>query len=134
MRPRPPLHKVVAAAIIERDGRILLHRRPPGSWGEGLWEFPGGKVEVGEDPRSALARECEEELGVLVDVGHVFEILAWDYSDTGPVLLLFFHATLADGEPSALLGGEIAWAQRGQLLDYKWLPADYPIVERLAAE
>ena len=124
-------HKVVVAAVIERDGEFLLHQRPPHGWGAGLWEFPGGKLEVGEDPRAALVRECREELGVEVTVHEVIDLMSWHYQDIGHVLLLFLHATIDSGEPQPLEGGAIAWAKREQLMDYEWLEADYPFVEKL---
>lgn len=127
-------HKVVVAAIIERDGDFLLHQRPPGSWGAGQWEFPGGKLEATEPPEEAVKRECREELGVEVQVGRIDEVIHHTYDDHGSLLILFYRAKIVSGEPRALLGGAIDFAAGKELLEYDWLPADWPLVERLAEE
>lgn len=124
-------HKVVVAAIIEREGKILVHQRPEGSWGAGKWEFPGGKLEIGEDPRDAVVRECQEELGVDVEVGKVVEVLTHKYADLPPVILLFFTATIKSGDPKPLLGGSVEFSFRSDLSKYDWLEADLPIIEKL---
>ncbi|MEQ8820681.1 MAG: (deoxy)nucleoside triphosphate pyrophosphohydrolase [Sumerlaeia bacterium] len=127
-------HKVVAAAIIVRedDGAILGLQRPPGKWGAGKWEFPGGKVAVGENPRAALVRECEEELGITAVAGAAYEILSHRYDDLPPVILLFFRTRIVSGEPRSLEGGRAEWIAPRNLRDYDWLEADWPIVEELA--
>lgn len=124
-----PLHKVVVAAMIERDGLVLCHRRPEGGWGAGMWEFPGGKVEEGEDPRDAVRRECMEELGVEVEPGEIFDVVMHRYDDVGSVLLVFVRARIAAGEPRALEGGALLWADGAAAAELAWLPADVPIVE-----
>ncbi len=126
-----PRHKVVVAAIIERDGKVLAHRRPEGGWGAGQWEFPGGKLEPGEDPREAIRRECEEELGAGVKPGDVFEVLSHRYDDIGSVVLLFIRGTIVSGEPQALTGGELLWVDSSTIGELDWLPADLPVVEGL---
>lgn len=123
-----PRHKVVVAAMIERGGKILAHRRPEGGWGAGMWEFPGGKVEEHEDPREALRRECREELGVEVEAGKVFDVASHRYDD-GSVLLLFIWARILEGDPKPLTGGELLWADTKAAAELPWLPADVPIVQ-----
>lgn len=126
-------HMVVVAALIERDGKLLVNQRPPGGWGAGKWEFPGGKVDPDEDPRDALARECREELGVEVSVGRAYDVLSHRY-EYGAVILLFFQTRILAGEPRQLEGGQIEWAGPETLLDYDWLPADRPLVEEWVKE
>ncbi|MBI5155604.1 (deoxy)nucleoside triphosphate pyrophosphohydrolase [Candidatus Poribacteria bacterium] len=129
-----PRHKVVVAAVIELGGKLLLHQRPPGKWGAGKWELPGGKVENDEDPRRALERECLEELGVIVSAGAIYEVLSHHYDGLGSVILLFIRAVIVTGEPQALDGGAIAWAGALELSGYDWLEADLPLAARLGRE
>jgi mutator protein MutT len=77
----PPRAISVVAAVIEREGKILITRRPAGSHLAGLWEFPGGKSQPGESDREALARELREELGVSATVGEPVEVVEWRYPD-----------------------------------------------------
>src|ERR1044071_2915403 len=96
---------IVAAGIVVERGKVLLSRRKHGTHLEGRWEFPGGKVETGEDPRVALRRELEEELGIVADVGEIADVTFHRYDEANKaVLLLFFHAARAEGspEPSAI--------------------------------
>src|SRR5436190_9364657 len=95
---------VVAAVVIEEDPRgqktVLLSRRKKGTHLEGRWEFPGGKVEAGEDPRAALRRELEEELGIRARIGEIVDVTFHRYDDADKaVLLLFFHAEREPGSP-----------------------------------
>lgn len=130
-----PVHKVVVAVMVRRGDEVLLHRRPAGGWGAGLWEFPGGKLEPGEDPRDAIRRECEEELGVAVEPGAVYDVRSHHYEDLGPVVLLFWWASLAEGaEPRAMEGGEIEWVPFAGLVGREWVAADIPVAEELAGE
>ncbi|MDK2971164.1 MAG: 8-oxo-dGTP diphosphatase [Candidatus Sumerlaeota bacterium] len=129
-----PRHKVVVAAIIEHAGRILVCQRRVGDWGAGKWEFPGGKLEVGENPRLALERECEEELGVIARAGAVYDVVHHTYADLGPVLLLFIKVEIVSGEPSPVEVAAFDWSRPEDLAKYDWLPADEPIVARLMAE
>lgn len=129
-------HTLVVAAVIRRGHEILLHQRPAGGWGAGRWEFPGGKVEPGEQPREALIRECREELGVEVELAAPIDLIAHSYPDGKSVTLAFFEARLVDEtvEPQPLDGGALEWSSGPALLAYDWLEADWPIVERLATQ
>jgi mutator protein MutT len=120
----------VVAAVIEHEGRILIARRRAGSHLGGLWEFPGGKRQVGEPREAALAREIREELDAAVTVGELLEDVQWTYPGK-TVRLLFFRCTL-HGEPRAAEGQEIAWVAPGDLRRYQFPPADAGLVGRLS--
>jgi len=121
---------IVGAAIVE-DSRVLACERSDPPEVAGKWEFPGGKVEVGESEEEALIRECEEELGVLVAVG---ERVGHDVLlGHGRSVLRVFLATLVKGQPVPLEHAEIRWLALEELGDVPWLPADAPIVEALKA-
>jgi len=115
--------------VIERDGRILIARRPAALHLGGLWEFPGGKQNPGESPAAALEREIREELGAVVTVGALLERVDWSYPEKR-VRLSFFRCTI-DGEPRGLEGQELAWVRPGDLLDYDFPPADATLLARL---
>ena len=103
---------VVAVALRRRDGRWLMHRRPPETHHGGLWEFPGGKVEPGETPRAALVREVNEELGMDLDIAGL-RLAALAESAAGEsvpaIVILLYTAPLPSGSPRALEGGEVGW-------------------------
>ena len=119
----------VVAAVIEREGRILIARRPAALHLGGLWEFPGGKQKEGESAREALEREIREELGADVTVGALLETVDWSYPEKR-VRLSFFRCSIA-GEPHPLEGQEIAWVQPSDLGRYEFPPADAALIERL---
>ena len=122
---------VVTAAVIERDGRLLVARRLEGSHLAGCWEFPGGKCEPGETAEHCLEREIREELGATVIVRE--EIYRTTYAYADRVLdLRFFRCDLAT-EPAALLGQEMRWVARAELPALTFPPADKELVEQLAA-
>lgn len=125
--------RLVVAAVIRRgDGRFLLARRRPGSHLAGLWEFPGGGVEVGEIAESALERELAEELGIVVAVGRPVTF-AWHRDEACEVLLLFYEATIAAGDPRGLEGQEVAWFLPGEMSRLPMPPADSGIVALIGA-
>ncbi len=119
----------VVAAVIEREGRILIARRPAALHLGGLWEFPGGKRKSGEGAVEALEREIREELGAAVTVGALLETVDWSYPDKR-VLLSFFRCSIAS-EPRPLEGQEIAWVAPSDLGRYEFPAADARLVERL---
>ena len=119
----------VVAAVIERDGRILIARRPAATHLGGLWEFPGGKRQDGEDAADALAREIREELGATVTVGPLLETVDWSYPEKR-VRLSFFRCSIV-GEPRPLEGQEIAWVLPSDLGRYEFPPADATLLDRL---
>ncbi|MHB8420246.1 MAG: NUDIX domain-containing protein [Myxococcales bacterium] len=120
----------MVAAFLERDGRCLIQQRPPGGTRSGLWEFPGGKREPGEDDAQALARECREELGLEVAVGPRLWETEHEYPDLC-VSLALYRCRLAAGSPRPRDGQTLAWAEPGRLAEYPFCEADRPFLERL---
>jgi len=126
-----------AVGIVIERGKVLLSRRKQGSHLEGLWEFPGGKVEAGEDPRVALARELDEELGIETTVGEILDVTFHRYEDADKaVLLLFFEAerTASSKEPSAVDVAEVAWFDASALDPKKFPPADVAVLAKVRAK
>jgi 8-oxo-dGTP diphosphatase len=124
----PEIRVIVGAAIVD-DGRVLACERAEPVEVAGRWEFPGGKVEPGETEREALVRECEEELGVTVEVGtRVGEDVPLGH---GRAVLRVYTATLTDGTPKALEHADLRWLSEEELDSVLWLPADAPIVAAL---
>ncbi len=121
----------VAAAVIERGGEFLLAQRPEGKPYSGYWEFPGGKIEPGEDPRAALARELREELGIAVREATPWITRVYAYTHA-TVRLHFFRVIAWDGEPQPLEDQAIRW-QRVDATDVSpMLPANAPVLASLA--
>ncbi len=128
MNKKPHFH--VAAAVIWRDGRVLIARRPRGCHLEGLWEFPGGKKREAESLRHCLEREIREELGLHVSVHKALCSLEHDYGSKR-VSLHFFHCTCKGGEPKALEGQEMRWVKPEELDGYEFPPPDTKMIEEL---
>jgi 8-oxo-dGTP diphosphatase len=127
-----PVIKVVAA-VIERNGRILVGQRRK-SDSHGLkWEFPGGKVERGEKPSAALARELEEELGIQAQVGPEIVRYFHEYPKRATILLMFFRVQDFVGEPQSLAFESIVWESPEKLPQYDFLDGDVDFVRRLAS-
>ena len=123
---------VVIAAVIERDGHLLVARRLEGTHLAGLWEFPGGKCEPGEAHDACLARELTEELGVDSTIGDELLVSEHSYPER-TVRLHFRHATIA-GEPQPLLGQELKWIARRDLGQLAFPEADRELIELLTVE
>ena len=122
----------VAAAVLERpDGGFLLAQRPPGKVYAGYWEFPGGKIEPGEQPAGALARELHEELGIEVVRAYPWLVRVYTYPH-GTVRLNFFRVTQWRGEPHPREEQAIAWQARGMPSAAPMLPANAPVLAALA--
>lgn len=124
---------VVAAAIFDEDGRILLAQRPAGKSMAGLWEFPGGKVETGETPRAALVRELQEELQIMVDESTLesLNFASFDYPEFH-LLMPLFKVSDWEGDPVALEGQSLEWVRPSDLAKYPAPPADIPLFADLA--
>ena len=123
---------VVAAAVIIRAGCVLLTRRAEGQHLAGLWEFPGGKLEDGESPEEALARECEEECGIEIAVSEILEVTHYRYPEKD-VLLLFYRCELSSGEVRHRQVADHAWVTPADLDRYPLPPADEAVVARIQA-
>src|ERR1043166_6131271 len=102
----------VVAAVIERNGLILIGQRKPRGRHGLKWEFPGGKVEPGEGPRAALVRELREELGIEAQIGEEIEQYDFRYVTGAVTRLMFFRVTELTGEPENLDFAQIAWSER----------------------
>lgn len=122
----------VAAGIIEQNGRILICRRAERDSHPGKWEFPGGKIERGETPQEALARELEEELGIRARIGPQTAYARYCYGRSLSVELLFYRVLDFEGECENRTFGEIRWESPSALPDYDFLEADRPLVRFLA--
>ncbi len=114
----------VVAAVIEREGRILIAQRKRTGQHPLKWEFPGGKVEPGEEPEAAVVRELEEELAIRARVDHEIMHYEYQYPERPPILLIFYRVTEFAGEPQNLDFEQIAWVERGSLGDHDFLEGD----------
>lgn len=123
---------IVAAAVVLDRGRVLLTQRAEGTHLEGLWEFPGGKLEPGESPEEALVRECREECGIEIAVTNILEVTFHRYPDKD-VLLLFYRCSIVSGEVRHLQVNAHAWVAPDELDRYDFPPADAGVLARIRA-
>ena len=122
---------VVAAVIRDDEGRVLLTQRPAGRHMGGLWEFPGGKIDDGEAPGEALVRELHEELGIEIVVENPLTFAV--HEEPGlRILLLFFDARIARGEPQGHEGQALEWVVVAELPSFPTPPADAELIRLLA--
>ena len=122
--------EVVCGVIRDGRGRYLACRRPQGKHLGGLWEFPGGKMEAGEEARQALVRELEEELGIVVETGEALTPVEWDYGSRA-IRLWPFICSAGEMEPVRLEHDELRWCEVEELAGLNWAPADVPVVREL---
>lgn len=123
---------VVAVALIDPDGRILISKRPEGKSLAGLWEFPGGKVEAGERPEQALIRELKEELGINVEQSCLAPLTFASHSyEDFHLLMPLYVCRRWKGIAQSLEGQEIKWVRAKSLRDYPMPPADLPLIPHL---
>ena len=120
----------VVAALIWQGEKFMICQRPSHKARGLLWEFVGGKVEVGETKEQALIRECREELGVLLSVGDLFMDVTHTYPDI-VVHLSLFHATIAKGEVQKLEHNDIQWITPDEIPNYDFCPADVEILQKI---
>ncbi|RWZ58027.1 (deoxy)nucleoside triphosphate pyrophosphohydrolase [Halobacillus fulvus] len=125
--------KVVAAIIENEQNEILCALRSPDMTIPNMWEFPGGKVENGEDLQTALEREIKEELSCEVKANGVFNDHTHEY-DTFIIQLIALRAELVEGTPTASEHSKLIWLGRENLKSLNWAPADLPAVEQLMAQ
>ena len=129
---------VSAVALIDRDGRVLLAQRPEGKTMAGLWEFPGGKIEPGETPETALIRELEEELGINTAASCLaplsFASHSYDSGDNRAafhLLMMLYVCRRWQGRPRPVEGGALKWVRPQQLREYPMPEADVPLIAAL---
>lgn len=132
MEKNPTMLFVVAAALTNEVGEILLQMRPEGRHMGGLWEFPGGKVEQGESPESALVRELKEELGIEVALADLIPLtFASAKNGDRAMILLLYRCTQWIGQPAALDSPELKWLRPDDMDALPMPPADVPLVKFL---
>jgi 8-oxo-dGTP diphosphatase len=131
---RPTLTSMVevVAAVIMRDGKILIGQRKRGGRHPLKWEFPGGKVEPGEDPRAALARELREELNVEAVIGEEMDSYEVSYEDGFRILLRFYRVTEFQGDLRNLDFEQVLWEKSDKLPEYDFLEGDVGFISKLA--
>jgi mutator protein MutT len=131
MHPAPSTkhHLVVVAAVIEDNGRFLVTRRQPGVHLAGMWEFPGGKIDPDETHTAALQREIREELDCDVDVGELVFDITHAYPEK--TVRLYFYRCAIRGAPRPMLGQEMRWVTREELLTLGFPPADQELIKLL---
>jgi len=136
MSPTPPIRLlfVVAAALVDADGRVLVQQRPPGKPMAGLWEFPGGKVESGEAPERALVRELEEELGISVEQACLAPAtFASEPLGDRHLVLLLYALRKWSGVPEARHASALKWLRPLELHQLEMPPADRPLIGLIEA-
>jgi len=132
-RPAGPALRLVAAALIVRNGEVLIGQRRPEQPMALKWEFPGGKIEAGESPEEALARELDEELGIRAIIGPLVTRVRHNYRHGGAVDLQFFTVHEFAGEIEARIYHQVRWVKLQDLSGYDFLAADRGLIRDLAA-
>ena len=131
-KPALPLVLVVACALVDTDGRVLICKRPEGKALAGLWEFPGGKVEPGEGPEAALIREMDEELGITITASCLAPFVFASHSyETFHLLMPLYLCRRWEGVVVAKEHAALAWVKPNALSTYAMPPADAPLVAYL---
>jgi 8-oxo-dGTP diphosphatase len=123
----------VVAAILERDGNVLIGQRQPEQSHPLKWEFPGGKVEPGETPEQALTRELEEELAIGNAAGMEIARYEYQYPGKDPIVLIFFRIQTYIGEPRNLIFNEMRWAPMTLLGSFDFVEGDREFIRTFAA-
>lgn len=123
----------VVGAVLVKDNKVLAAQRSHNMLLPGMWEFPGGKIEPGETPQQALARELQEELKCVASVGNHVETTEYEY-EFGIVILTTFYCELQSGEPTLTEHSDIRWLPASELKRLEWAPADIPAVEKVVKE
>ncbi|HUX68477.1 MAG TPA: (deoxy)nucleoside triphosphate pyrophosphohydrolase [Terriglobales bacterium] len=121
----------IVAGILRRGAQVLICQRRRGGVQGGQWEFPGGKLEPGEEEGAALARELREELGIEAEVGRLRARVRHRYAETGELELAFYEIAAFAGEPQNRVFEAIAWVEPAAFESYDFLAADRPVLELL---
>ena len=123
---------VVAAALIDTDGRVLIAQRPSNKSMAGLWEFPGGKINAGEKPENALVRELNEELGINTWRSCLapLSFASYTYNDFH-LLMPLFVCRKWEGTPTPMEGQVLKWVDKKNLKNYSMPPADIPLISAI---
>ena len=129
-----PRYEVVAALLFDDQRRILSCRRPNGDAWAGWWEFPGGKINPGEDAPVALLRELEEELRISPEPKEKVAHIDYDYDDRSVSLQIWNCGSIEPTSITLVEHDSARWLSRDELLQVKWLPADLPIIEKWSQE
>lgn len=130
MHAEDAVTQVVCAVIEDSKGRFLACLRPQGKHLGGFWEFPGGKLDPGESPEVALARELCEELAIHAEVGPPLAPVLWSYGDTH-IHLMPFRCKITAGEPQAIEHERLLWCAPADFQSLAWAAADIPILRQL---
>jgi len=122
----------VTAAIIERDGKFLIAKRKKGKHLENKWEFPGGKIEQQETPQECLARELEEEFGIIAEIADFIAESFFDYGDI-KIRLLGYRVKYISGEFKLNAHDDIKWISASEFIEFDFAEADLPLIEKILA-
>jgi 8-oxo-dGTP diphosphatase len=122
---------LVTAAIIEDEGKFLITQRPIENHNGGRWEFPGGKVDFGEDLRKCLEREIKEELGIIIKADKILEYSSHVYNETKHIVLVGFHCNYVSGKIQKHEIADYKWITLNEMKDYDITEADLPFIEKL---
>ncbi|HEY0267341.1 MAG TPA: (deoxy)nucleoside triphosphate pyrophosphohydrolase [Rhizomicrobium sp.] len=132
MNTPPPLLLVVAVALVDTDGRVMIAQRPPDKAMAGLWEFPGGKVESGETPEGALIRELREELEIAVQEACLAPLTFASHTyDAFHLLMPLYICRRWDGAARPRHHAALKWVRPNDLRDYPMPAADLPLIPML---
>ncbi len=122
---------LVMAAIIEDKGKFLITQRPKDVHNGERWEFPGGKVDFGEDPRYALGREIEEELGIKIEADDILELSSHVYDEKKHIVLVACHCRYISGKVKKKQIKDFKWVKPDKMMDFDITEADLPFIKRL---
>jgi len=124
----------VVAGVLTHGGKILIGQRKRNDWHGLKWEFPGGKIEPGEEPEQALARELREELGIEAIVGGLLQRYQFQYNERPPVVVVFYSITQFSGVPVNYEFEQILWEEAHRLQDYDFLDGAREFIAWLARQ
>ncbi len=122
---------LVTAAIIEKDRKYLITQRPKDKHNGLRWEFPGGKINFGEDPRECLQREIKEELGIIIKANEILEYSSHIYNGEKHIILIAFKCKFISGKIKKIEINNFAWVSLKDMKNYDITEADLPFIEKL---